>query len=81
MTKATLFLSVILLLGATVVSSAETVTATSPREVRIAEGTKLCDQADKLLAEAQAQEAMKLYQQVLTFLPTSPRAKAGRSTC
>jgi hypothetical protein len=53
------------------------VSPSDPAAVRVAEGTKLCDQADKLLAAGDAAAALKLYQEVLTYLPTSPRAKAG----
>ncbi|MEN6644021.1 MAG: hypothetical protein ABFE08_16410 [Armatimonadia bacterium] len=65
------------ILGVIVTAQAQTATVDSPREVRIAEGTKLCDQADKLLAEGKVQDALKLYQAALKILPTSPRAKAG----
>lgn len=52
-----------------------------PEAVRIAEGIKLCDQADGLLAQGKPAEALKLYRQVIEFLPTSPRAKGGVGKC
>lgn len=63
--------------GPDTVATPSLVTVDSPREARIAEGTRLCDLADKLLAEGKRAEALKLYQEVLKFLPTSPRARAG----
>ncbi len=57
------------------------VSPADPVSVRIAAGTKACDEADKLLAEGKVAEALKLYQEVLTYLPTSPRAKAGVVAC
>ncbi|MEN6644024.1 MAG: hypothetical protein ABFE08_16425 [Armatimonadia bacterium] len=77
MSRATIYLVMAVWLAVMVGVHAQTVTPTSPREVRIAEGIKLCDQADKLLAEGKAQDALKLYQSALKILPTSPRAKAG----
>ncbi|MEN6642916.1 MAG: hypothetical protein ABFE08_10750, partial [Armatimonadia bacterium] len=65
------------LIAATLTAQAQTVTINSPREARIAEGSKLCDQADKLLTAGQAAGALKLYQAALKILPTSPRAKSG----
>lgn len=61
--------------------SALAVSPTDPPAVRISEGTRMCNEADKLLAEGKAAEALKLYQEVLSFLPTSPRAKAGLGKC
>ncbi|MEN6644022.1 MAG: hypothetical protein ABFE08_16415 [Armatimonadia bacterium] len=80
MRKPVPFLMLAIWLGC-LVAYAQTVTIDSPREVRIAEGTKLCDQADGLVAERKYAEALSLYRDVLKILPTSPRAKGGVAAC
>lgn len=48
---------------------------------QIERGTKLCSQADSLLAQGKKAEARKKYEEVLTFLPESPRAQKGVEAC
>lgn len=52
-----------------------------PTPDQLSRGVALCGLAEKLLAEGRPAEALKLYQEVLTFLPQSPRAKAGVERC
>lgn len=55
----------------------EPVSPSSPAAARIAEGTRLCDEAERLSAQGKTAEALALYQAVLRLLPTSPRARTG----
>lgn len=79
--RGTDFVTVLLLGLLLAVPRLSAVSPADPVSVRIAAGTKACDEADKLLAEGRTDEALKLYQEVLTYLPTSPRAKAGVARC
>jgi len=47
----------------------------------IAEGKRLCSQADRLLARGDRTQAWRLYQYVLAYLPLSPRARTGVLRC
>lgn len=47
----------------------------------IERGKSLCDQADAFLKGGKPADALKLYQEALSLLPQSPRAKKGVSEC
>lgn len=48
-----------------------------PASVRIAQGARMCEQGEGLLKEGKPAEALAIFNEVVRFLPTSPRASEG----